>query len=791
MKKLLRRLTINGKLNLLSISSMAIGIAATIIVLAYVYQEFNYDSRLDNFNHIYRVLLQNKQNEVSGSTTYGPLAQSLKSDFPEVKDATRISFYWGYLALGAGEKKFNETNTIFADPNFFSLLSFPLISGDASNCLDSPNSILLSESTAKKYFGENSTLGKQIKIGEKQTYTVEGVYGDFEKNSNFKADIILPLKSISKLTQVWVEPSWEYPSDIHTFILAKNEANAETIKLKISNYLSSHVENEPEKLSLQQLKDIHTETQTGWESVPQANKSYLYLLLIIALVILTMSAVNFLMLFIGLTFKRSMATSVKTVCGASQASLFFDYLKETLFYIIISTILAFGIIAIYNLFLADKISFLPSIQNINSTLFVILIGVVLGYAVIVSVFSALYVSRQKTTQVYKSEKQSLQKQPRILNILVISQFAASIVLFAITTLFYKQIHFVENHNPGYARSELITIPLNMGVDEGLNGNKFDAFTQELKKIQGVKNATIAFSSPADVQTSTDGFRCDGMPDGKTVAMQWNSVYYDYFETLGLKIVDGRGFSHSFRNDMFSYESGKCSYVINRKAAQEMGIKNPIGKTLHAYGDGPIVGIVENFNFKSLHNEITPMCFNMNKFMYNTIIVRLNLQKADVINNIEIAWKNFVPEYPFEFKFVDNQLTQLYKAEDDLNSILNIFAGIAILITCMGLLALSILSMQKRTKEIGIRKVNGATISEVMILLNKEFVKWVAISFVIATPIAYFAMFKWLENFAYKTNLSWWLFALAGVFVLLIALLVVSWKSWVAATRNPIEALRYD
>jgi len=773
---------------------MAIGIAAAIIVLAYVYQEYNYDSRQENSNSIYRVLLQNAQNELSGSATYGPLAESLKSDFPEIKDATRISFYWGYLALSTGERKFNETKTIFADPNFFSLLSFPLKRGDASKCLDSPNSILLSESTAKRYFGENSALGKQIKIGEKRTVTVQGVFYDFEKNSNFRADIILPLQGISKLTQVWIEPSWKHPSDIHTFILAENEANAETIKSKISNYLSVHVEEDPEKLTLQPLKNIHIEKHTGWESVPQASRSYLYLLLVIALVILAMSAVNFLMLFIGMNFKRSVASFVKKVCGASQTSLFLDHLKETLSYIIISTLFAFGIIVIYHSFLVDKTSFLPSIHNINSELFLILLSAVLVYAVVVSVFSSFYVSRQKPTQVLKSKKHPLEKQPQVLNILVFSQFTVSIILFAVTILFYKQIHFLENHNPGYARSELLTIPLNMRIDDGLNGSKFDVFTQELKKIQGVKNATLAFSSPADVQTSTGEFRCEGMPDGKTVEMQWNSVYYDYFETLGLNIVDGCGFSHDFKNDMFSYESGKSSYVINRKAAQEMGIKDPIGKTLHAYGNGPIVGIVEDFNFKSLHSEITPMCFNMNRFMYNDIIVRLDPQIADIISNIEVVWQKFVPEYPFEFKFVDHQLTQMYKAEDDLSSLLYIFAGIAILIACMGLLALSMLSMlsmQKRTKEIGTRKVNGATISEVMVLLNKDFIKWVAIAFVMATPIAYFVMHEWLENFAYKTDLSWWIFALAGVLALLISLLTVSWKSWKTATRNPVEALRYD
>ena len=223
----------------------------------------------------------------------------------------------------------------------------------------------------------------------------------------------------------------------------------------------------------------------------------------------------------------------------------------------------------------------------------------------------------------------------------------------------------------------------------------------------------------------------------------------------------------------------------------MGIENPIGKTLHAYQEGTIVGIVEDFNFKSLHSEITPMCFNMNPFYYSEIIVRMNPGVPAVLDQIKSVWDKFVPDYPFEFKFVDDQLNQMYKSESKLTASLNVFAGIAILIACMGLLALTILSMQKRTKEIGIRKVNGAKVSEVMTMLNKDFVRWVIIAFVIATPFAYYVMYKWLENFAYKTNLSWWIFALAGVLALGIALLTVSWQSWRAATRNPVEALRYE
>ncbi len=791
-KIILRGFKKDSRLNLLNISSMAIGIAAAIIVLGYVYQEFNYDSGYKNSNQVFHVLAQNDKNELSGAVTYGPLAQSLKSDFPEIKDATRVSFYWGYLALTAGDKKFNENRTIFADPNFFSLFSFPFINGDASKCLGSPNSIVLSESAAKKYFGETDAVGKQIKIGGDKLFTVQGVFKNFASNSNFRSDIILPLKSISKLTQVWIEPSWNYPTDIHTFILTEKQTDERTISTKITNYLSGHVEENPEKLVLQSLKNIHTEMHTGWESVPQVNKSYLYLLAVVALVILTMSAVNFLLLYIGMASKRAINTGVKKVCGASRSSLFRDHLCEVLSFVTISTVISLLLVFFYNSVLAAKFSFLPAIKDFDHTLLLILSGVVVGFAVFTSIFPAIFVSRQKSSEIYKADKQLLQKQPRIINILITGQFSVTVALIAVTTLFYKQIDFLERHNPGFVREELVTIPLNMHIGNGIYNENMDVFCEEVKKLAGVKNITFAFSSPSDVQTDADNFRVDGMPEGETVNMQWNSVFFDYFKTLGVKLVEGRSFSRDFAGDMVDYDNGgKCVYVINQKAANEMGISDPIGKTLHAYHEGTIIGIVEDFNFKSLHSEITPMCFSIDPIYYNEIIVRMNPGVPAVLDQIKSVWNKFVPEYPVEFKFVDDQLKQMYESESKLTASLNVFAGIAILIACMGLLALTILSMQNRTKEIGIRKVNGAKVSEILTMLNKDFVKWVAIAFVIATPVAYYAMNKWLENFAYRTNLSWWIFVSAGLLALGIALLTVSWQSWRAATRNPVEALRYE
>ena len=782
----------DSRLNLLNISSVAIGVAAAIILLGYVYQEFHYDSQYANSDRIYHILMQNDKNELWGASSYGPLAKALKSDFPEIEDATRVSYYWGNLALTAGDKMFNENNILFADPNFFSLFSFPMEKGDLANDLNSRDFIAISESAAKKYFPDKNPIGEQIKIGENKIFTVRGVFKDFPTNSNFQGDIVLPLEKISRLVQMWIDPSWESASETYTFILTNKKSDGEKLSAKIENYLFTHVEENPEKLFLQPLNEIHTDMHSGWEFSSTVNKKYLFLLTIVAVVILTMSVINFLMLYIGTVSLRQLNIGVKKVCGASKSNIFRDQIKETLSYVTIGILVLFILIALYNYTLATRLPYLPSINEFDFSLSLRLAGLVLLFVILASFLPAIIISATKSIHLFKTNRQVNFKKIPIVKSLVIIQFTISIVLLAVTTLFYKQVHFLEKHNPGFAREELVTIPLNMHVGEGFYNENMDVFCQELKKQSGVKNVTLAFSSPNDVQTSTDDFRCDGMPEGKTVNMQWNSVYYDYFKTLGVHLVDGRSFSRDYKGEMVDYDNGgKCVYVINRKAANEMGIPNPIGKTLHAYEDGTIVGIVEDFNFKSLHSEIAPMCFNMNPFYYNQIIVRMNPGVPAVLEQIKKVWKQFVPDFPIEFSFVNDQMSKMYESEKKLTANLNLFSGIAILIACIGLLSLTILAMQNRTKEIGIRKVNGAKVSEILTMLNKDFVKWVVVAFVIATPLAYYVMNKWLDNFAYKTNVSWWIFGLAGFMAMGIALLTVSWQSWRAAVRNPVEALRYE
>ena len=782
----------NSTINLLNILSMAIGIAASVILLGYIYQELNYDSKLPNSNRIYRILMQNGYNEPSGAMSYGPLANELKSDFPEISDATRVAFYWGYFALTAGNKMFNENKTIFADPNFFNLFSFPLEKGDVSKCLSSPNSIVLSESTAQKYFGNQEPIGNQIKIGKDKLFTVQGIFKDFPKNSNFQGDIILPLEIISKITQIWIEPSWKYPTDINTFVLNKQNSKSENISAKIIDYLQNHVKEEPERLFLQPLKEIHIDLKTGWESKPSVNKGYLNFLAFVAFVILIMSAANFLLLYIGGSSQRVLNSDVKKICGASKFTIFRDRLQEILTYITLSIIISLILIFLYNGVLAIRFSSLPSIKEFDFTFLIFGVVLIIAFAFLTSFISAIIASTPKPISLFKTQQNRPYKKMPIINIIVISQFTGSIVILAMTFLFYKQLHFMKKFNPGFAKEELITIPLNMSVDEGLNNNKFDTFSQELRKMKGIKSVTLAFSSPSDVQTSADDFRCEGMQEGKMVNMQWNSVYYDYFETLGVKVLKGRSFTREFSNDIVDYNNKKvCAYIINKKAAEEIGLVNVIGKKLYAYEKGIIVGIVEDFNFKSLHSEIKPMCFNMNPFYYNEIIVRINPKVPGVLEDLKSVWDKFVPDYPFEFHFVNDQIDKMYESENRLAFNLNLFSAIAILISCMGLLALSILVMQKCTKEIGVRKVNGAKVFEIITMLNKDFIKWVTIAFGVGCPIAFYAMNRWLENFAYKTTISWWIFVYTGFLTFGIALLTISWQSWRTATRNPIESLRYQ
>jgi putative ABC transport system permease protein len=770
---------------------MALGLVSAGIIVSYIYQEYNYDCENANSPRIFRTI--QKDGETLNTVTFGPLAQSLKANYPEIEEAIRVSFFYGYLSCAAGENSANERSAIFADQQFFDFFSFPLIKGQSNTCLASPNSVVISEKAAKKYFGKDDPIGGVLRIGADMDFTVTGVFQDFRANSNFTGDLILPLNQISKLTQVWIEPSWDYESDIHTFILLAGSAAIEGFSTKAQNFIAGYISGSKIELLFQPLSNIHVNRQLPWDPKARVNVSYMIILLIVALLTLSISTTNFLFLYIGTTALRTKGTGIKKVFGASKNVLFLEHFREVMLLMLLSTVAAIVLFVLYQSLIAPHFSFLPEIVLFNFKLVLLLLSIIVLASILSGIYPALILSSQKPVKLLSNKTATRKGEIMMVNLLVTAQFTLCIALTASTVIMHRQTRLMVSQETGFAKNELITIPLNMPFDEGINGDQFDLFAQELKKYPGILDATLSSSSPSSVFSSGDDqVNWDGKPEEKIVLMSWESISYDYFRTIGVKIKQGRSFSRDFPIDQVNWESRQCAYIVNVSAVREMGFVDPLGEEIEVWGfHGPIVGVVEDYNFRSLHSGIGPIYYQLNPIFWSEIIIRIDPAVPSTSINIETVWNKFAADYPLEINFVNDQIQELYQDDQNLAKALNLFSLLAIVTASMGLFTLTVLSMNSRIKEIGLRKVNGASTTEILAMLNKDFIKWVAIAFVIAVPIAWFTMQKWLENFAYKTNLSWWIFALTGLLTLGIAILTVSWLSWQAATKNPVEALRHE
>lgn len=789
LKTILRLLKKHTRITIINIVSIALGLVSTGIILGYIFQEFNYDNSNPNSDRIYRLIQKNGETEQAYS--YSQLGQSLKSDFPEVEDAVRVSFFYGYMACSTQKNKFNENSIIFADPEFFELFSFPLIKGNNKECLSSPNSIVISESAASRYFGNDNPLGENMQLGE-EVFTVTGIFSNFNDNSNFKGDLILPLAKISKLTQIWIEPSWDYESDIHTFVLITNSYLIESLSVKARNFISKYISKSKTELLFQPLSNLHVNKKIDWESTPQVNMKYLYILLIVALLILCVSITNFIFLYIGTAEQRTTEIGIKKVFGASRIILFFDYLIEILILILFSVLTAILLYVFYNNYMASNLSFAPNIEIFDFNFILGSVVIIILVTLLAGIYPSLILSSQKPVNLFSPLANYKTDKILLVNILVVGQFTLCISLIAFTLLMHKQTNYMANRSTGFATDELISIPLNMKVGKGIYSDKFGLFADELKNYPSIKNVSLSFSSPSSLNNYADDVNWIGKKEGLKLYMNWESVSFDYFKTLGVKVVQGRSFSRDFSNDELDWDNRRCAFILNQCAIKEMEITNPIGKEFEVWGfKGPIVGIVEDYNFKSMHTGIGPVFYMISPIYFNEIIIRFDPNISSTSEDINTVWNKFAPEYPLEIKYVKNQVSALYDNDQKLAKIMNAFSILTILISCSGLFTLTVLSMNRRSKEIGIRKVNGAQTVEIIMMFFSAYIKYVFLALVIATPITWLAIHKWLENFSYKTDVNLWLVIFSGLLVLIIALLTVGWKAWQTACKNPVIALRHE
>ncbi len=790
-RKSLRIIRQNKSLSIINILGMAIGLAAAGIILTFVHQEYHFDSSLKGSEKIFRII--QKEGETENASGYAPLAKALEEEFPEIESSIRLAFYYGFLACRAGENSYNERSTIFVDPNFFNFFSFPLVHGDPQNCLPDRNSVAISESSARKYFGIGNPLGKLLVIGDGKKFTVTAVYRKFPVNSNFRGDIILPLECISDLTQVWIEPSWDYGSDINTFVSLSEGVNTIGMTEKTHSVLSRHLENNHMELLFQPLADIHTNKRFMWESNPQISIRILRILSLVAFLLMGVSTINFLFLYIGIVSQRTVGIGIKKVFGASKRVLFREYFKEVSALMFCSLLLATGITLLYLEVLVTAFS-LPDLVYVDGSLVLTLLFILIVVDLLAGIYPSLILSSKKTLALFQPMKDAYPFKYKALPILSILQFTLFICLMAFNLLLQKQTHFLKNKETGYARKELITIPMNMPLGQGIHGEQFGIFAQEMKKLPSIDQVSASFSSPANAGTYTDGVSWEGQEDERKlkIVWSWESISYDYFKALGVNMVMGRDFDPGFRRDVVNWETRECAYIINESGIKEMGIDNPLGMSFSVWGfQGTIVGVVEDYHSRSMHSGMRPMFYILDPVFWNEIVIRHNPGQEVNFKDIKKVWTQFSNDYPLEINYVEDQINKLYGRETGLSRTLTLFSLLTIIVIGIGLITLSLLSFNRRKKEIGIRKVNGATSMEILRMLNMQYARYVLISFLLASLPAWYFIQRWLANYAYKTKVNWWIFLIAGLVTLVIALVTTSWKSWQAANRNPVESLRSE
>jgi putative ABC transport system permease protein len=793
-----RNLKKNKGYSFINISGLAVGIACCIVILLFIQNEFSYDKYNKNYDRIYRVRLDAKisNNELNTAESCAPCGPTFVQEIPEVENFTRIRNF-GFPVMRYKDKAFSEEKFFWVDSTFFDVFTVHFIEGNPKTALSQPNSVVITESTARKYFGNEDPMGKMLNSDNRRDYLVTGVIDDFPVNSSFHFDFLASLSSY----QVQNDHMW-LSNNYYTFILVREGVNATELEKKIQEVSKAYIGPQLIKIVgatydqmikggsrynyvIQPLSDIHLKSNLSNEIEPTSDILYVYIFSIIAFAILLIACINFTNLSTARSSSRAKEVGIRKTLGSNQALLIRQFLTETVLMSFLAMLFALLLVELFlptfNL-ISNKHLFLHIFSNYYSIplliLFVLFVGFVAG------TYPAFVLSSLMPVKVLRGNLQKSSNKSLLRNFLVILQFSISIFLIVGTFIIQGQLNYIQNKKLGFNRNQILIIKKTDDIGKYINSFKNDI--SQLGNITDVSNSTtIPGGNFGDTAIKREGAGPDEVHDIKLLFTD-----YDFISTYQIKMKEGRYFSRDYGNDT-------SAIVINEEAVKTMGLKNPVGKYLVRIGDNrkyKIIGVTNNFNFESLHQKIDPLIFGLFRTMDfgKFVSVRFMPKNAkSTVESISSIWHKYVGNQAFEYSFFNDDFARLYTSEQRTGSIFSVFSVLAIFIACLGLLGLAAYTAEQRTKEIGIRKVLGASVSEIIFMLTKEFTKWVLIANIIAWPIAYFFMNEWLENFAYRISLSIWVFVLAGISALLIAVLTVSYQAVKAALANPVESLRYE
>ena len=787
----------------ITIIGITAGLVVCILISLFVNEELSYDKFHLQSNNIYRVANNiYKENilESQNAKTFSAYGPALKEEFPEVLNFCRIRPYErGYnkeANIQYGNERFNLSNVFYADSTLFSVFTLTMKSGDTKDQLRNINTALISKSVAENYFADGNPLDKIITINNQQTVAITGVFNDLPANSHLKCDLLVSYVSVEQNSHDYEQRKWDHPwQQAYTYILLNPNSDYKTFAKKLPDFISKHKpgladNNEKEELFLQPLEKIHLHSNLLLEAEKNGDVSKIWFLSLLATVIMVIAWLSYLNLSTSMIFNKLKEVSIRKIIGCKKNHFISQFIIDGLVVYLIS----FGL-AMIIILLAEKglnqiieISIAQTIKN--NLLFMGILFLTFGvFSILINTYPSIIIASVDTFRIIspkslKSGKASFRK------VLVVFQFVVFIILIIGSLILVKQFKYIKNKDLGINIENTIvvqSVPLDPNDKEA--ANKIDAFKSELNKHKNIES----FTSSTQIVGQETNF---SMPVNRLnrklntpPEMFMLGVDYNFFDEYNVTLTHGRRFSEELDKNMFG------AVMINESAVQSLKYETTeqcLNDSIDAAGiKTKIVGVFKDFHQLGFKSKVPPMLISLAPNVGYLSVKYNSANHAEIREFIKTKFDMFFPQSSFEYFYLNEFYYSQYNSDFQFGKIFYGFMVISMMISCLALFGFSYYDTSKRMKEIGIRKINGAKISEILTMLNKDFLKWVAIAFVIATPIAYYAMNRWLENFAYKTSLSWWIFALAGLLALGIALLTVSWQSWRAATRNPVEALRYE
>lgn len=758
----------------INIAGLAMGIACCILIFIWVQDELSYESQHHKAERIYQI---NKKYEVGDKTDYNPstpypLADAVSAHFAETEYAVRLV---NSNTLIRHDNRLFYERVCFADTSIFRLLTYHFLKGDPLTALSHPNSMVLTDEMSRKYFGEENPMGQKLLVNNRDELTITGVVENIRPNTEFRHTMFAPLsyKISGKNTDTWHD-HW-----FQTFVLLKENTDVSAYEAKLTSLIREKLPDEKSlELRLQSLKDRHLYSVSG----EPVRMKYVYFFSLIAGIVLVIAGINYTNLSTARASRRAKEVGIRKVAGAGRRQLLTQFFSESAIHAAIALILALVIVWL----------FMPAFNSLTEKTLILdfsdvsIIAFLLFTAGTVSLIAGSYpavlLSSMIPVKVLKGNPSLGAKGSRFRRALVIAQFSLSVMVIVGAVVIHSQLSYMRSRNMGINTENLVYLRMNNDVSA-----KYDVFKNRLLKQPGIQSVTRVSELPTETWSLMRGITWPGKTSEGGTAFAFASVDHDYVKTLKLKIYAGRDFSKEYTSD-------SAGILINRKAAEVMNILDPLGKTIRS-GDealGTVIGVTEDFNFLPMTYEMEPMVMLIRPEYYGYILVKIsgeNIQES--VNTLSAVWKETAPHFPFEYHFVDERFEKLYNDDIRAGMLFGYFVILALILSCLGLFGLASFMAEQRTKEIGIRKILGSSVSSIIFLTTKEFVGWVLIANLIAWPFAYFAMQKWLQDFAYRVDVGIGIFVLTGIVTLVIAFATVGYQAVKSATANPVDSLRYE